>query len=143
MALTSVIRLDKIIRMDNGRYVRVRALFIAVLAISIATLGVAAAIGGNPSVWVRGGIVTAIGAILKVLAGRAYAGSRGAYLRMRLMTTIAPVAVAVIVALPHDGFPAWMKAEQVLVGLLLAAAAVALYRSAVRRAYGKTAQPAR
>jgi hypothetical protein len=129
--------------MDNERYVRVRALFIAVLAISVATLGVAAAVGGNPTVWVRGGIVTAIAAILTVLVRRAYAGSRGAYLRMRLMTTIAPVAVAVIVALPHDGFPVWMKAEQVVVGLLLAAAAVALYRGAVRRAYRKTAQPAR
>jgi hypothetical protein len=30
-----------------------------------------------------------------------------------------------------------MKAEQVVVGLLLAAAAVALYRGAVRRAYRK------
>jgi hypothetical protein len=141
--LTIVIHLDKIIRMDNERYRRVRALFGTVLALSVATLGVAAAIGGNPTVWVRGAIVTAIAAILILLAGRAYAGSRGAYLRMRLMTTIAPVAVAVIVALPHDGFPAWMKAEQVVVGLLLAGAAVALYGGAVRRAYGKTAQPAR
>jgi ABC-type uncharacterized transport system permease subunit len=77
-------------------------------------LDVAAAIGGNPTVWIRGGIVSAIA-----------------------VTTIAPVAVAVIVALPHDGFPARMKAEQVVVGLLLAAAAVALYRGAVRRAYRK------
>jgi hypothetical protein len=69
-------------------------------------LDVAAAIGGNPTVWVRGGIVTAIAAILTVLARRAYAGSRGAYLRMRLMTTIAPVAVAVIVGLRTTAFRA-------------------------------------
>jgi hypothetical protein len=129
--------------MDNKLYALVRSLFIAVLAISLATLGAAAAVGGNTTVWVRGAIVTAIAAILIALAGCAYGGSRRAYIRMRLMTTIAPVAVAVIVALPHDGFPAWVKAEQVVVGLLLAAAAVMLARTTVRRADHRTAQPSR
>jgi uncharacterized membrane protein YoaK (UPF0700 family) len=138
--MDQIIRMDKIIRMDNKLYIRVRSLFIAVLAISIATLGVAAAVGGNATVWVRGAIVTAIAAILIALARRAYRGNRRAYIRMRLMTTIAPVAVAVIVALPHDGFPEWVKAEQVVVGLLLAAAAVTLARASVRRAYPRTAQ---
>jgi hypothetical protein len=128
--------------MPTHLYTRLRTLFTAVLVISVATLAAAAAAGGNTNVWVRGGIVTAIAAILIVLARRAYAGSRAAYVRMRLMTAIAPVAVAVIVALPHDGFPGWMKAEQVLVGLLLAAAAVMLNRFAVRRAYRKSARPA-
>jgi hypothetical protein len=128
--------------MPNHFYTRIRGLFIAVFAISVATLGAAAAVGANTTVWVRGAIVTAIAAILVASARRAFAGSRGAYLRMRLMTAIAPVAVVVIVALPHDGFPAWMKAEQVVVGLLLAGAAVMLNRVAVRRAYRKTVQPA-
>jgi hypothetical protein len=133
------IRLDKVIRMDNNLYLRLRALFVAVVAISLAALVVAAAVGGTATVWIRGGIVTAIAVILIALAGRAHGGSRAAYLRMRLMTTIAPVAVVVIVALPHDGLPTWMKAEQLVIGVLLAAAAIALRRVTVRRAYRKSA----
>lgn len=126
--MTFVIQPDKLIRMDKDAYARIRTLFIAVLAISVTAVGVAAAIGGSSTVWVRGAIVTVIAAVLIGLAKRAYAGSRGAYLRMRLMTTIAPVAVVVIVVLPHDGIPRWMKAERVIVGLLLAAAAITLSR---------------
>lgn len=129
--------------MDNAAYGRVRALFATVLLLSIATLGAAAIIGAQAPVWVRSAIVTVIAVVLLVLARRAYRGSRAAYLRMRLMTTIAPVGVAVIVALPHDGFPAWMKIEQAVVGVLLLAAAVIVGRIAVRRAYGKTTQPTR
>ena len=125
--MTFVIQPDKLIRMDKDAYARIRTLFIAVLAISVTAVGVAAAIGGSSTVWVRGAIVTVIAAVLIGLAKRAYAGS-GAYLRMRLMTTIAPVAVVVIVVLPHDGIPRWMKAERVIVGLLLAAAAITLSR---------------
>jgi hypothetical protein len=62
---------------------------------------------------------------------------------MRLMTTIAPVGVAVIVALPHDGFPLWMKIEQAVVGVLLLSAAVMVGRTNVRQAYRKTAQSTR
>ncbi|MFG2004966.1 hypothetical protein ACGFNU_38060 [Spirillospora sp. NPDC048911] len=121
--------------MDNKLYERVRALFGAVLAISIATLGVAALIGGNAAVWVRGAIATVLAALLIVLARRAFHGNRRAYLRMRLMSTVAPAAIVVIVALPHDGFPVWMKGEQAAVGLLLALAAIMVSRKPVRRAY--------
>jgi hypothetical protein len=129
--------------MDNKLYGRVRALFVAVLAISIATLGVAAVVGSSASVWVRDGIVIVIAALLILLAGRAFRGSRAAYLRMRLTATIAPLATLVIIALPNDGFPVWMKVEQAVVGLLLLAAAVMVGRKAVRGAYAKTGEPAR
>jgi hypothetical protein len=129
--------------MDKQLYARARALFIGALALSVATLAAAAAFGGNTAVWVRGAIVTVIATLLISLAKRAFGGSRAAYRRMRLMTTIAPVAVVVIVALPHDGFPTWMKVEQAAVGLLLATAAVMLGHIPVQRAYREPAQPSR
>lgn len=130
--------------MDNTRYGRVRALFAASLAVSIGALGVAALVGGNATVWTRGVIVTVIAALLLVLAKRAMGGSRGAYRRMRFTTTVAPVATAVVIALPHDGFPGWMKAEQAVFGILLAAAAVVVGRRSVRDAYRKAVgEPAR
>jgi hypothetical protein len=140
--LRLVIHTDNFIRVDNKLYGRVRALFATVLVVSVATLGAAALVGGSAEVWVRGVIVTAIAGVLLVLAGRAFRGSRAAYVRMRLMSTVAPFAIVVIVALPHDGFPVWMKAEQTVVGALLLAAAVMMGRKAVRQAYAKTGQEA-
>ncbi|MES9511951.1 hypothetical protein ABWJ92_37125 [Streptomyces sp. NPDC000609] len=126
--------------MDNNLYGRVRALFVTVLAISIATLGIAALIGGNAAVWIRSIIVTAIAAVLISLAGKASRGSRAAYLRMRLMSTVAPLAIMIIIALPHDGFPIWMKVDQAVVGVLLLAVAVMVGRKDVRQAYPKAGQ---
>lgn len=120
--------------MDNKSYHFVRTLFGTVLALSIATLGITAAVGGTSAMWVRGSIATAIAALLLVLAGRARRGSRGAWRRMRLMAALAPVGVAAIVAVPHDGFPAWMKAEQAVLGLLLIAASVVLHNAAGAKA---------
>ncbi|MFE7466636.1 hypothetical protein ACFU6R_21390 [Streptomyces sp. NPDC057499] len=128
--------------MDNELYRRVRALFVAVLVVSVATLGTAALVGANAAVWVRGVIVVVISALLITLAARAFRGSRAAYLRMRVMSTVAPVAIVVIVALPHDGFPVWVKVEQSVIGLLLAASAVMVGRKDVRRAYPRTGQGA-
>ncbi|MFD7497704.1 hypothetical protein ACFV8T_36080 [Streptomyces sp. NPDC059832] len=126
--------------MDNNLYGCVRALFVTVLAISIATLGIAALIGGNAAVWIRSIIVTAIAAVLISLAGKASRGSRAAYLRMRLMSTVAPLAIMIIIALPHDGFPIWMKVEQAVVGVLLLAVAVIVGRKDVRQAYPKAGE---
>ncbi len=121
--------------MDKNLHSRIRALFAAVLALSVATLVVAAVVGSDAPVWVRGTIVAVIAVVLLLLAKRAAAGSRGAYRRMLIMTTVAPIAVVVIVALPHDGFPVWMKIEQSVVGLLLLGAAVLAGRRDVRQAY--------
>ena len=121
--------------MDKSLHILIRALFGAVLVLSLATLGVAAVVGSDAPVWVRGTIVAVIAVVLLLLARRAAAGSRGAYRRMLIMSTVAPIAVAVIVVLPHDGFPAWMKIEQSVVGLLLLGAAVLAGRRDVRQAY--------
>lgn len=121
--------------MDKNLYAQLRTLFAAVLVLSVATLVVAAVVGSDTPVWVRGTIVAVIAVVLLLLAGRAAAGSRGAYRRMLIMSIVAPIAVIVIVALPHDGFPAWMKIEQSVVGLLLLGAAVLAGRRDVRQAY--------
>ena len=121
--------------MDKQTRELVRALFVAVLALSVVTLGVAASVGSDATVWVRDIIVIVIAAVLIALAERAYRGSRGAYLRMLLMSGVAPVAIVIIIVIPNDGFPVWMKVEQAIVGILLAAAALILGRKVVRRAY--------
>ncbi|MGH3621522.1 MAG: hypothetical protein ACRDQ5_06995 [Sciscionella sp.] len=133
-----IIHSDNLIRMDNVVFRRVRALFAAVLVLSVAALGVAAAVGSSAAVWIRDSIVIVIAAVLIVLAARAYRGSRRAYLRMLLMSGIAPVAIAVIIAVPNDGFPVWMKLEQSVVGIMLLAVVTMLSRKTVRSAYPRT-----
>lgn len=116
-------------------WTRVRALFITVLIISLATLAAAPLLGANWVVWLRGGAVAAAAAWLLALTAHAAAGKRSAYLRIRLITTIAPIGIALIVTVPDNGYPPWMKAEQALVGLLLAAVAIIVNRPRVRQAY--------
>jgi len=49
---------------------------------------------------------------------RAANGSRGAYRRVRILSAVMVVAIAVIVALPGM-FPLWMKIDRVVCGLIL------------------------
>lgn len=130
--------MDKVIHMDNKTFTQIRTLFGLVLTLSLVTLGITATVNASTAMWVRGGIVTAVAVLLLVFAGRARRGHRGAYRRIRFMTAIAPLGVAAIVAIPHDGFPLWMKAEQAAIGVLLLAAAVLLNRRSVRRAFTPT-----
>ncbi len=123
--------------MDNKVWVPVRVLFLAVLVVSVATLGVAAVIGGNWVVWVRGVAVAVASAWLVALAGQAARGKRSAYLRIRFISVAAPVGVALILLAPDSGYPGWMKVEQGAVGVLIAAVALIVNRRAVREAFPK------
>ena len=49
---------------------------------------------------------------------RAERGSRRAHLRLRLVSAIMLVAIAVILAIPGS-FPLWLKCEQAVCGVLL------------------------
>jgi hypothetical protein len=72
----------------------------------------------NDAVWVRGTIVV-LSALLTFLFTRGAArGSRRMYLRLRIVSAIMVVAIAVIIALPGT-FPMWLKIEQGFCGLLL------------------------
>ncbi|WP_214327729.1 hypothetical protein [Nonomuraea sediminis] len=119
--------------MDN----KLRNLFVAMLVVSVAALGVAAVLGAEWPVWVRGGAVAAASAWLISLTGQARRGSRSAYLRIRWISMIAPLGIVLIIVAPDSGFPVWMKAEQGVVGLLLIAVAVLVNRPAVRQAYAR------
>ncbi len=79
----------------------------------------------NSAVWVRGTIVVVSSLVTLALAGRAARGSRTAFLRLRIISAVMVVAIAVIISLPGT-FPMWMKIEQGVCGLLLAALAVIL-----------------
>ncbi|MFI9724304.1 hypothetical protein ACIHFE_32485 [Streptomyces sp. NPDC052396] len=85
--------------MDKEMHDRLRVLFAITLAVSVASLGVAAVVGGSAAVWV--------------------------------------------IALPHDGFPLWMKAEQAVIGLLLLRAAFMVGSHPVRQAFAKAGGAAR
>jgi hypothetical protein len=93
------------------------------LALSWLTLGAAYLLRGhhsmvNGNVWVRGGIVALASVLSFALARRAARGSRGAFRRLRILSAVMVVAIAVIVSLP--GFlPPWMRIEQAVCGLLL------------------------
>jgi O-antigen/teichoic acid export membrane protein len=66
----------------------------------------------NPAVWVRTSIVAASAALMMSFV------VRRAYLRLRIVSTVMLIAIAVILAIPGD-FPLWLKAEQAICGLLL------------------------
>jgi hypothetical protein len=72
----------------------------------------------NDAVWVRGTIVVGSASLMFVFATRAAGGSRGAHRRVRILSAVMVVAIAVVVALPGM-FPLWMKIDQVVCGLIL------------------------
>lgn len=123
--------------MDNKIWTPVRTLFVVMLAVSVLALGVAAVVGGDWVVWVRGVAVAAAAAWLIALTGQAEKGRRAAYVRIRFIATIAPIGILLIVAVPSSGYPLWMRVEQGLVGVLLVAVATLVNRRAVRQAYPK------
>lgn len=72
----------------------------------------------NSAVWTRSVIVVITAVLLLTFTVRAARGSRGAYRRLRIVSIITPVAIAVIIAVP-GAFPLWMKIEQGLCGLVM------------------------
>jgi hypothetical protein len=101
----------------------VRLLVGAYLGLSVLTLVAIVLLRDNTAmvttpVWVRGSIVLASALLTSVFTAQMARGSRTGYLRVRLVSAIMLVAIAVIIALP-DPFPVWLKAEQGVCGLLL------------------------
>jgi hypothetical protein len=85
----------------------------------------------TPAVWGRTSIVAATSLLMMSFVVRAGRGSPRAYLRLRLVSAIMLVAIAVILAIPGD-FPVWLKVEQGVCGLLLLGVVVLVNRPAVR-----------
>jgi hypothetical protein len=100
----------------------------AYLAVSVLTLVAVVLLRHHPSmvtdaVWVRTSIVAISAALTFTFAVRAAGGSRGAYRRLRILSAVMVVAIAVIIALPGL-FPVWLKVEQGFCGLLLVGIAI-------------------
>lgn len=113
------------------------------LAVSVLTLGVAAALSGRTSavdsaVWIRATLVAAGAVVLYVCAARAAHGSRGAYRRLRILSAVTLAAIVAVVSLPGT-FPLWLKAEQAGCGLLVTAVVVLANSRAVRALFATPA----
>jgi hypothetical protein len=72
----------------------------------------------NDAVWVRASIVVASSLLTLSFTVRAARGSRQAYRRLRIISGVMVVAIAVIISLPGT-FPVWLKVEQAVCGLAL------------------------
>lgn len=113
---------------SQAMFQRVKLLIGGYLGISVLTLVAVVLLRDNtdivtPAVWVRGTIVVASALLTTLFTVQMARGSRGGYLRLRLVSAIMLVAIAVIIALPGT-FPLWMKIEQGVCGLLLLAVVV-------------------
>jgi hypothetical protein len=101
----------------------VRLLVGVYVTISVATLAAIVLLRDdatvvNPAVWIRGTIVAATSVLMFSFATRAARGSARAYLRLRIVSAVMVVAIAVIIAIPGT-FPVWLKIEQGACGLVL------------------------
>jgi hypothetical protein len=98
------------------------------LVVSVLTFVAIVLLRHHPSmvtdaVWVRATIVVISAALTFTFAVRAAGGSRGAFRRLRILSAVMVVAIAVIVALPGL-FPMWLRVEQGFCGLLLVGVAI-------------------
>jgi hypothetical protein len=115
------------IRTDKA-FQAIKELVAGYLAVSVLTLAAIIDMRDHPhdvnsAVWARGVIVVASASLTLLFTIHAARGSRRSYLRLRIISTVMPVAIAVIIAWPGM-FPVWMKVEQGVCGLLLIAIAV-------------------
>jgi hypothetical protein len=95
----------------------------AYAALSILTFGVIVLFRDHPAmvtdaVWVRATLVVASSLLTFAFARSAARGSRKGLLRLRIVSAVMLVAIAVIVAWPGL-FPLWLRIEQAACGLLL------------------------
>jgi hypothetical protein len=118
---------------------RLKLLVGGYLGISVLTLAAVVALRHhtalvNTAVWIRGTIVVASALLMTAFTARSARGSSRAYLRLRIVSAIMVVAIAVIVALPGT-FPVWMKVEQSVCGLLLVGVVLIVNGRHLRSAY--------
>jgi hypothetical protein len=125
--------------MMDTAFRNVKILVGSYLAISVLTLVAIVLMRHHPSVvndavWVRGTIVVASALLMTAFTVRAARGSSRAYLRLRLVSAIMVVAIAVIIALPGT-FPLWLKIEQGFCGLLLLGVVAIVNRREIRASF--------
>ncbi|GAA0960915.1 hypothetical protein GCM10009554_76560 [Kribbella koreensis] len=119
----------------------VRALAGGYLALSVATVVAVFVLRHHASVvtdavWVRTVIVVASAAVMTSFAARAARGHGRSFLRLRIVSAVMLVAIAVIIAIPGD-FPVWLKVEQGVCGLLLLGVALVVNGKHLRSAFDR------
>ncbi|BDM73387.1 hypothetical protein HEK616_68740 [Streptomyces nigrescens] len=112
------------------------------LGLSVLTLAAVVALRDdaavvNDAVWVRTVIVVASAVVMFVSARRAARGSRPAYRRVRILSGVMLVAIAVIIAIPGS-FPLWLKVEQGVCGIALLGVALIVNGRQVRSSFAAT-----
>lgn len=119
------------------------ALFIGFLMVSAATLVAIVVMRDDPArvtdtVWIRCTLVLSSSVVTLIFMIGAIRGSRASFNRTRLISAIILIAVCVIVAIP--GFlPTWVWIKQVICGLLLLPAVIAVNLSSSRALFPKQA----
>jgi hypothetical protein len=121
---------------DHTAFGSVRLLVGTYLTISVLTLVAIVLLRDHPSmvnsaVWTRGIIVVASALLTTLFAARAARGHQRAFLRLRIVSAVMVVAIAVIIAIPGT-FPLWMKIEQGVCGLVLVGVVVQVNSRRVR-----------
>jgi hypothetical protein len=105
----------------------------ALMEVFLATV-TAIGIGIDIAVWIRCTLVLGSAILLLLFARRAAAGSRPAWVRLRIISPIVVVAVVVIVSVP--GFlPDWVRLEQAVCGALVTPVAVIVNHRRARGLY--------
>ncbi|MCF3177010.1 hypothetical protein IPZ61_27290, partial [Streptomyces sioyaensis] len=118
---------------------RVRILVAAYGALSVAVLATVAVLAMNGHavtsfMWGRSAGVLASAAVTYWLTARAARGARWAYLRLRIISLVMPVAILAIDVLPGT-LPAWFILLQAPCALAIGAAAVPLNGAGLRAAF--------
>lgn len=92
----------------------------------------------DTAIWIRCSLVLASAIVMLLIARSAGRGSRGAWVRIRIISPVVVAAVIVIVSIP--GFlPDWVRIEQAVCGLLVLPAAILLNRPSMRRHFAESA----
>jgi hypothetical protein len=128
----------------RGAFRRIEILFGGYLVLSALTV-VAAFIlrddtAASRSVWIRGSVALVSAIILLLSALSAARGSAHAYFRVRLISAIAVVPIAVVISIP-DSIPVLMKIEQGICGLLLIGVVAMVNSRHLREAFGRETRP--
>ncbi|MGW1378873.1 hypothetical protein ACWD6P_32035 [Streptomyces sp. NPDC002446] len=86
------------------------------------------------AVWVRVSIVVATSLLMAAFAAGTARGHSRSYLRLRLASGVMVTAISVIVALP-GAFPAWLRIEQAVCGILLIGVVLMVNSKRMRSAF--------
>lgn len=122
--------------MRNDHLRTVVKLLAAFLVISVGTVVAAVVMRHDPAlvtaaVWVRTPLVTASAAVLLLFARRAAAGHRASFRRLRVISMVVLAAIVVVVAWP-GAFPAWLRVEQAVCGVVMLSVVVRTNLRSVR-----------